>query len=227
MTLSTYYGPNYICDLGEISTDMLPYTRQSFEGYFEGTQCKEILSSDIWYEERSDFSRKAIGTDRIFHREQRGYELIQGSGEFSGYLLGGCLESLYDILTTNRYLDEKDICDKYQIFPRLEEWREKILFLETCEEKPTPELLEKELLVLKSKGVFDVVNGILVGKPQDEAYYNEYKEVYKKVIDNNELPILYNINFGHATPRCVLQYGAYASVSMKTRSIKIKMEEKK
>lgn len=37
--LSTYYGPNFICHLGEIA------------------------SSEIWYEERQDFSRAAIGTD--------------------------------------------------------------------------------------------------------------------------------------------------------------------
>ena len=25
-----------------------------------------------------------------------------------------------------------------------------------------------------------------------------------------KLPIVYNVNFGHATPRCTLQYGAVA-----------------
>ena len=29
----------------------------------------------------------------------------------------------------------------------------------------------KEISTLKEKGVFDVVSGVLVGKPQDEAYY--------------------------------------------------------
>ena len=38
----------------------------------------------------------------------------------------------------------------------------------------------------------------LVGKPQDEAFYEEYKEIYRKVIGNNELPIVYNVNFGEA-----------------------------
>ena len=32
------------------------------------------------------------------------------------------------------------------------------------------------------KGVFDVVNGVLVGKPQDEAYYQEYKDILIRVI---------------------------------------------
>ena len=29
--LSTYYGPNFICDLGEIADEMLPYTQVAFE----------------------------------------------------------------------------------------------------------------------------------------------------------------------------------------------------
>ena len=99
------------------------------------------------------------------------------------------------------------------------EWVGKILFIETCEEKPTPELFEREVLLLKEKGVFDVVKGVLVGKPQDEAYYQEYKDILIRVIDNEKLPIVYNVNFGHAMPRCALQYGAVAKVDMKQKKI--------
>ena len=144
---------------------------------------------------------------------------MQGSDIFQGELLGGCLESLYDILTNSRYEDEKEVCERYGLFPDKEEWIGKILFIETCEEKPAPELFEKEITLLKNKGVFDVVNGVLVGKPQDEAYYQEYKDILIRVIDNKKLPIVYNVNFGHATPRCALQYGAVAKVDMKQKKI--------
>ena len=143
--LSTYYGLNFICDLGEIANEMLPYTKQDFEGYFEVNEIKEIVSSDIWYEEREDFSRNAIGTDRIAHKEEIGFELLQGNEIFEGQLLGGCLESLYDILADSRYEDEKEVCERYGLFPHKEEWSGKILFIETCEEKPTPTNLRKEL----------------------------------------------------------------------------------
>jgi len=63
--LSTYYGPNFICDLGEIANEMLPYSRRAFESYLEGKEYKEIASSEVWYEERTDFSRAAVGTERI------------------------------------------------------------------------------------------------------------------------------------------------------------------
>ena len=139
--------------------------------------------------------------------------------------MGGCLESLYDILTTTRYEDEKDVCEKYGLFPTKEEWLGKILFIETCEEKPTPELFEKEITMLKNRGVFDSVNGVLVGKPQDETFYQEYKDILIKVIDNDKLPIVYNVNFGHATPRCALQYGVVAKVDMKQKRLSFEKDK--
>lgn len=210
--LSTFYGPNFICDLGEIEEDMLPYSRAAFESYLEGNSYREIRPSKVWYEERTDFSEAAVGTERKAHEETRGYELLQGPEVFSGALLGGCLESLYDVLTGARYGDEKAVCEKYGIFPEKEEWKGKVLFVETSEEKPEPALVEKALAALKEKGVFEAINGILVGKPQDETYYEEYKEVYRKVIDDGRLPIVYNVNFGHALPRCALRYGAEVRV---------------
>ena len=218
--LSTYYGPNFICDLAEISDEMLPYSKKAFESYIEGNEYREITSSEIWYQERTDFSKEAVGTERISHREEHGFELLQGKECFEGRLLGGCLESLYDILTTTRYENEKAVCEKYGLFPDIAEWKEKILFIETCEEKPVPEQFEKEVAMIKKKGVFDVVSGVLVGKPQDEEYYEEYKNILVKVVNNPDLPIVYNVNFGHATPRCTLQYGAMARVDMKRKIIK-------
>ncbi len=217
--LSTYYGPTFICDLGEIASEMLPYSKKAFEGFIEGYESGEIVSSQVWYEERTDFSRAAIGTERVSHVEERGFELLQGNETFSGELLGGCLDSFYDILTKNRYEDQAEICEKYGIFPSKEEWAGKIMFIETSEEKPCPELFEEMIGLLKDKGIFDVVNGIIVGKPQDEVYYQEYKEILVRVIDNIELPIVYNVNFGHATPRCALQYGVMAKVDMRERKI--------
>lgn len=218
----SYYGPNFICDLAELGNKMLSYTQKAFMGYFAGSSIASIASSDLWYEERTDFSEKAVGTERVCHEETRGYEALQGSGTFHGKLLGGCLESLYGILSGSRYVDEKEICEGYKLFPRKEEWEDKILFIETCEDKPAPEEFERELLTLKKTGVFDVISGILVGKPQDEAYYEEYKGILSKVIDNKELPIMYNVNFGHAYPRCVIPYGIEAEVDLNEKKIRFK-----
>jgi len=214
----SFYGPNYINDLSEMADNMLAYTKQAFGGYLGGEF--PLRSSPVWYEERTNFSPQQLGTDRIDHPECRGFEVLQGSGCFRGQLLGGCLESLYDILIQNRYPDEKQICGQYHLFPSREELAGKILFLETCEETPAPELLEKELTALRECGVFDVISGILVGKPQNEVWYEEYKEIYRQVIGRPDLPILYNLNFGHAYPRMVLPYGIEMEVNMDTKELR-------
>ncbi|MFT8316014.1 MAG: S66 peptidase family protein [Clostridium sp.] len=220
--MATFYGPNFVCDLAELDKEMLSYTRKEFWKYFENYNENCIESSNVWYEERTDFSVEAVGTSRVEHLEERGYEVLQGKGSFNGRLLGGCLESLYDILTNTRYDDEKDICEKYGLFPSLDEWKNKILFIETCEEKPEPEVFEKELITLKSTGIFDVINGIIIGKPQDEQYYEEYKEIYYKIIENKDLPIIYNVNFGHAYPRCIIPYGIEAEINLNKKTITFK-----
>lgn len=209
----TYYGPNFICDLAELGKDMLPYTKQAFHGFFAGHKLNKISPSDTWYEDRKDFSAASVGTERIAHKELRGFELLQGKPVFRGRLLGGCIESIYDILTGATYLDEKTVCEKYQLFPSLEEWNGKIMFLETCESCTPPDQLYDMLMELKNRGIFEVIQGIIVGKPQDEIFYEEYKQVYKEAIANKQLPVLYNINFGHAYPRTIVPYGIEAEVN--------------
>ena len=238
--LQTFYGQAFMCDVAELSGDMLPYSKAQFESCFEVYHGRKITPSDIWYEERTDFSAAAVGTMPVSHKETHGYELLQGSPVFEGELLGGCIDSMGEMLITGDIegfgsilANEFEICPqlkddlakqveitkKYNIFPAAEEWRGKILFAETSEVMPTPEMLGEYLAALKKEGVFDNICGIIVGKPMNEKYYEEYKSVWRETVDNAELPILYNVNFGHSSPRAVLPYGAIAHVDAEKQEI--------
>lgn len=218
--LTTYYGMALIPDLGEISENMLPYTEKYFNYYLADSEdYGKITPSDRWYEERIDFSANAIGVNRKSHHENKGYELLQGNPIFEGRLLGGCIDSLYDMLTPYSHQDEPHIISNYEVFPSLDSWNEKILFIETSEIKEEPKTLKKMLLELKEKGIFKVINGIIFGKPQDEVFYQEYKQILIDVIADDTLPILYNVNFGHATPRCVLPIGIKVRVNSNKQEI--------
>ena len=219
--LITFYGPNFLNDIAELGNNMLPYTLKYFLGFFNLENLMKIVPSKVWYEERKDFSSKSIGTERICHQELRGFELLQGKKIFSGILMGGCIDSLYSLISVDRYPDEKDINDKYELVPIGKKWSGKILFLETSESKITPEDLEIKLNMLKDKGIFNYINGIIVGKPQDEVYYDEYKSIYKKVVQNIDLPIMYNVNFGHAYPRTILPLGINVKVDANKQCIQL------
>ena len=217
--MQTFYGPCFICDLADLSDEMLPYTKAAFENFFKPVSEWEIRPSEIWYENRYHYSPVTKIRERIPYRENRGFELLQGESVFSGELLGGCLDSLSDMLTGARYAEEKDINKKYDIFPSAEEWQGKILFIETCEECPPPETYRRYLGALKERGVFENINGIIAGKPMDEKYYEEYKTILPEAAGRKDLPILFNVNFGHSLPRTVLPYGAKCTVDAEKQVI--------
>ncbi len=223
--LSTFYGPCFLVDLAELDKEMLPYTKNYFEKYFSDNEIIEIKSSDVWYEDRKSYDVSQIGKPRIIHKETHGFETIKGSGIVTGKLFGGCIDSIYDMFVGERYGDENVVFEKYDLLPTLDEWKEKILFLETSEEKPTPLKLKEILLEFKRRDILNNVKGIIVGKPIDEVYYEEYKEIYLEVMKDCNTPIMYNINFGHASPRCFLQYDAEATIDYDKRTIFIKSKK--
>lgn len=219
--LETFYGPCFLVDLAELDKEMLPYTKESFNKYFLNEDKYEIKSSPVWYMDRESYAEDQLGIPRKEMKEEHGYELLNGKGKVTGKLYGGCLDSLYDIYTSERYGEENKIYTKYKILPTIEEWKEKILFIETSEEKMTPDKLETVLSYFKDQKILEAVKGIIVGKPIDEKYYNEYKKVYKKVFKNLDTPVLYNVNFGHSVPRTVLPYGISTTVDYDHKTITI------
>lgn len=219
--LPTFYGQAFLPDLCEIGPEMLPYTRKYFEELITTGHIREITPSDLWYEERKAFSEDQVGTTTPAH-ENKGFELLQGPAVFHGKILGGCIDTLYDIFNGERYGDMPDLCQKYHLFPDAEDWRGRILLLESSEEKPAPEKYRQSLEYLKDLGLFDVISGVLVGKPMDETYMEEYKQLLVEVIDQPDLPIVFNVNIGHAMPRCIIPFGVDATVDVEIQSISFK-----
>ena len=216
--LNTFYGQAFLPDVCELEPDMLPYTRRYFEELLQTGTIREITPSDLWYESRADFGPDQVGTPLRSHPNP-GFELLQGPAQFSGPILGGCIDSLYDLFNGERYADMPELCRRYGLFSSPEEWRGKILLLESSEEKMPPEKYRKALMYLKDSGVFKAVSGVLCGKPMDEAYDAEYKALLKEVIDDPSLPILCNVNIGHALPRCILPFGVEARVDANAQKI--------
>ncbi|MBR5383515.1 MAG: LD-carboxypeptidase, partial [Clostridia bacterium] len=119
-----------------------------------------------------------------------------------------------------RYADMPVLCEKNHLFPDAADWKGRILLLESSEEKPAPELYRRTLEYLKSAGVFDAVSGVLVGKPMDETYMDEYRKLLPEVIAKPDLPIVFNVNIGHAVPRCIMPFGVDAEVDAVKQTIR-------
>lgn len=217
--LNTFYGQAFLPDICELGHQMLPYTAHYFEELLQTGTIREIRPSDIWYKSRTDFSPASIGTEMPSY-VNNGFELLQGNPRFSGKILGGCIDSLYDLFNNERYADSVEMCRKYELFPSIDDWKGKILLLETSEEQAAPEKYRRMLKELKQTGIFEEINGVLVGKPMDEKYSAEYKEILVEVIDNRSLPIVCNLNVGHAVPRCIIPFGVQAAVDTDAQAIR-------
>ena len=217
--LPTFYGQAFLADLCELGPRMHPYTQQYFEELITSGAIRQVTPSRVWYRERARFSPDQVGK-ALPPLPDRGFELLQGPPVFSGKILGGCIDSLYDVFSGERYADMPEMCRKYHLFSDEADWQGRILLLESSEETPPPEKYRRALEYLKQAGVFRAVSGVLVGKPMNETHADEYKRLLTEVIDHPTLPIVFNVNIGHAMPRCILPFGVEATVDAHQQRIR-------
>ena len=222
--LRSFYGQSFLADVCELGPQMHPYTRKYFEELISSGSIREIRPGDVWYEQRESFTPEQVGKQLPAHPDH-GFELLQGPPVFSGKILGGCIDSLYDMFNGDRYADMPLLCKIYHLFPDPEDWKGRILLLESSEEKPSPAKYRRALEYLKGAGVFRAVSGVLVGKPMDDTYAEEYRELLVNVIDRPDLPLVFNINVGHAMPRCIIPFGVDAVVDAENQIIRFSEDQ--
>jgi len=209
--LSSFYGPCVLMELAE-NVEMHDYTRHWLRKVlFASSPIGKIEASPVWTSEYLEWEEK----NWLIRREMKtgtGYELLQGSGAARGRLIGGCIEVLEMLKGT-------------ELWPSADSWKDSILFFETSEDKPDPAYFEYWLRNYGSQGIFDIAKGIILGKPYDNKYYEEYKRAVIKVIREelklSELPILCNMNFGHTSPITILPYGAMAEIDCENKAFSI------
>lgn len=206
----SFYGPSIMCEFGEY-VKMFDYTQKAVKDILFG-EWKQypILSSAEWTDDYILWQESNINTPHNMKKDTHGYEVINGNGIVQGHLLGGCIDVFMMAVGT-------------EIWPDLKKWDNAILFIETSEDKPSPTFVKWTLRNLAAQGILNTINGIIVGKPQGEEYYDEYKEAIKQVVANeehlNNLPIFYNVNFGHSKPIGIIPYGIKAELNCKNKSI--------
>lgn len=196
--VTSFYGPCIMHNFSQYG-GMYEYTASAVENIlFADSTGLEIEKCNYWTNEYIEWSESNMNKKKVKLPDNKGYEILQGNKIVHGKLLGGCIELLNMINNT-------------EIWPSLDDWKNKILFIETSEEKPTPQYIVYFLRNLLAQGILKAINGIIVGKPQNETYYEEYKDSFIKVVRDEarlvDLPIIYNVNFGHSEPIGIIPYG--------------------
>ncbi len=207
--LISFYGPTIMCEIADY-VKMPDYVKKAMENIlFKDSTGYEIKSSEYWSKDYIPWGIENINKEKEMTKEEHGYEVLQGSGTITGEVIGGCIDVFPMVNGTS-------------IWPKLDEWKDKILLLETSEEEIAPDTLLYYLRNLGAQGILNVIKGIIVGKPSMEKYYDEYKEIYLKVMKEfnlTNLPIMYNINVGHAFFTGIIPLGGIITVDYDNKKI--------
>ncbi|WP_105614556.1 S66 family peptidase [Vallitalea okinawensis] len=208
--LVSFYGPSIMCEFGEY-VKMFDYTKKAVNDIlFDDWNEYSLNPSSQWTDDYIYWQESNMNTPHSMKKDTHGYEIINGVGTVKGHLLGGCIDVFM-------------MANGTKIWPTLDEWSNSILFIETSEDKPSPDFIKWTFRNLAAQGILNVINGIIVGKPQGEKYYEEYKSAINQVVANEEkltnLPIFYNVNFGHAKPIGIIPYGITAELNCINKTI--------
>ena len=209
--LASYYGGAIMTNWSEYGA-INEYTAQAFDRtLFHPQERWTIPASGFCSYETDKVQWDEANIGRTIPRfPNTGYEILQGTGKVSGPLLGGCVEVFVELFGT-------------PLWPSPEEWRGKLLLLETSEDDMGPDWLTWFLRGLQAQGVLCAINGIVVGKPGYPDKLEPYKEVYRQVVGFEaglpDLPILYNVNVGHAYPIGLFPLGLEYEIDCETKTL--------
>lgn len=205
--LVSFYGPSIMAGFDE-NGGLLPYSEASVrKTLFEAEPVGPIApNQDGWTVERLDWGDPATFQQWRAMQPTDGWRFLQGAGTARGPLIGGCLEVLEWLRGT-------------KVWPDREVWEGAILFLETSEEGPPPEIVTRTLRTYAATGVLERLSGLLFGRPGGtgpQSDWERYDEAILQVVAHEQgltqLPIITRMDFGHTTPVFVLPYGVTAEI---------------
>ena len=103
-----------------------------------------------------------------------------------------------------------------------------MLFFETSEDKPTPEYVKYEVRNWSIQGIFDQINGLMLGRARDYTD-EETKKLEEYVVDvvryesgHPEMPIVTNMDFGHTESQIILPLGSKIEIDCLNRIIRLR-----
>jgi len=107
-----------------------------------------------------------------------------------------------------------------EIWPDKDEWKWKILFIETSEENISEDNLERILRTMWIQWILENLNWIIVGRAQNEKNYdNSLLKIINWEFWLYNLPIITNMDFGHTDPVFVLPIWAKMTLDFDNKKV--------
>lgn len=211
--LTSFYGTSLLVGFAE-NGGMHPYQIDDIKRtLFSSKPIGQILPNDSgWTSEFLDWSDVSLQNTKRHLTKSSAWNFLQGRGKAQGRLVGGCVEVLEFLKGTEFWLPSS-------------EWTNKILFLETSEEMMAPNIFRRVLRNYAAQGVFDKISGLILGRPYHNTFVDEYNETLLQVIrdeqDNDQLPIITEMDFGHTCPAFSIPYGVLGEIDFEQKTFSI------
>ncbi len=208
--ITSFYGPSILAEFAE-NIKIFDYTQEYIDKtLFTNNSIGLIPAADKWTGDRIEWTEDNKDEPKTM-KDNLGYEFLQGNSIVKGRLFGGCIEVL-------------EMAKGTILWPETTTFEGTILFFETSEDTPHPDYLLYWLRNYATQGILQKAKAILFGKPYQEKYYNEYKEIIMTVVNENKIhdtPIVYNMTFGHNQPMFIIPYGVLAEVNCQEKTFSI------
>ena len=210
--LTSFYGTSLLVGFAE-NGGMFPYQIADIQRtLFSATAVGEVLPNRTgWTSELLDWSDSSLQHTTRKLVPSAGWNFLQGHQLVQGRLMGGCLEALESLKGT-------------AFWPSPEQWTDAILFFETSEVRPEPDYFRWWLRNYAQQGILHAAKGILLGRPDNNAYVQEYNMELRKVLAEEgltELPVIKEMDFGHTSPVFTLPYGVLAEIDCITHTFSL------
>lgn len=207
--LITFNGPSIMAGFSQLNN--FPECKQHIKNMLFGNlERYEYRPYREWANNYPDWS-KVRNTGKVSKKiKNTGWRWIQGKDVVKGRLFGGCIEVV-------------EMTKGTKFWPSSNFWNKKILFFETSEEKPSVDYVRYAFRNYGVQGIFDKINGVLIGRARSYTDYEKKKldeaivSVISKEFGHPELPIVTNMDFGHTDPQFILPLGTLAEIDCKNK----------
>jgi muramoyltetrapeptide carboxypeptidase LdcA involved in peptidoglycan recycling len=209
--LVTFHGPTVMAGFSQWDSCPPRFQKHVRDVLFNGVA--SYAPFDQYHEGYPDWGRKSNIGKLNRGKRATGWKCLQGEGSHRGELFGGCIDVL-------------EFMNGTKFWPKKSYWNNKLFFLETSEEKPSPDKVKKILSDYGRQGILERVNGVLFGRARDYSSI-EKSELERNILDvvnkfNQGLPVFTDLDFGHTDPQLILPLGVEAELDCKKVNLKIK-----
>lgn len=212
--LVTFNGPSIMAGLSQVY-DLEPrYLEHIKDILFNNHSSYEYFGYNKYVNGYLDWSKKENVGKVNKKIKNEGWKFIQGKGKFTGELYGGCIDALEFTKSTKYY-------------PKLDFFKNKILFFETSEDKPSLDQIKYMLRNYGLQGVYDKISGIIFGRARDftkkekEELNNVILRIVRDEFKNKKIPIVTNFDVGHTDPQLILPLGIKTEIDCSKKTVKL------